>query len=820
MALSGKIQKSWGPSSHYTLECDWSATQSITGNTSTITAQMKLYSDSGWSIYSSATKSGNISVNGTNKAISSSGVNTGGGAWINLGAAQTFTVTHNSDGTGSFTLDGDFAFNVTISGTYYGDIALTASTFTLDTIPRATTLSSPNPTNWTAGNNITFNLNRNSSGFSETVKLEVQDKSNSSAWTTVNTLTGQGSSATFSFTTAQNTIIFKALNGTTSTASRLTITTYSGAGSTGSLVGSAQSYTGTVSAPAVATASAPYFNIGDTVTITLSGTKSGYTYKLQWVWPSYSPIIATGISASSYSWNTSSADSTAGGTYASNMYTKIPTATYSHGNLVCTTYYNGYQVNVPTTSSNVYAYVVNSNPTFGTGYSYADTNPNVTTKTNNNQIIVQNLSTLTVTLPTTAKASALNSATMSYYVATINGVSVQQNYSGTASVVFNMGVVNATTNQTLSVKAVDSRGFSTTTSIPVTVMSYSPPVVNTTSKRDDGFSNPSTVTLSGTYSPLVIGGITKNPLKTVKYQYKKTSDSSYGTPVNFSYSTNNTSYTASNAVINSPDGLDSTASWNVQVIVEDQFNSITKTNVVGTGVPIVFIDDVLKSVGIGKFPTNANRLELANDIQTNWIYGNVGTDLTLSPQSGNRVIVNAPKTQFAADGQPSTTNTDTGAIRITGYNNLLQIGTGNTNNDRNAFIQSRHLDNAFSTIYGTLQLNPLGGSVTANGSDIVASGSNTNGNYVKYYDGTLMCYNSVSAVAGTTLKTISGLLFPFTFVGTTPYVFLTHRSVSGKFADYYVLNPTLSDFGIVHQGVASADLTGTIINWWAIGRWK
>jgi hypothetical protein len=99
-------------------------------------------------------------------------------------------------------------------------------------------------------------------------------------------------------------------------------------------------------------------------------------------------------------------------------------------------------------------------------------------------------------------------------------------------------------------------------------------------------------------------------------------------------------------------------------------------------------------------------------------------------------------------------------------------------------------------------------------------GTNANGDYIKFDNGVLICHNTVNAIAGTTLQTISGLTFPLPFVGSTPEVQVTHRSVSGKFANWYVLNPTTTTFSIVHQGVSAADLTGTLFSWTAIGKWK
>ena len=52
MALSGTLTGS-ADNSNYKLTCEWSATQSVTNNTSTITAKVYLQAPSGWSTISS-----------------------------------------------------------------------------------------------------------------------------------------------------------------------------------------------------------------------------------------------------------------------------------------------------------------------------------------------------------------------------------------------------------------------------------------------------------------------------------------------------------------------------------------------------------------------------------------------------------------------------------------------------------------------------------------------------------------------------------------------------------------------------------------------
>jgi hypothetical protein len=40
-------------------------------------------------------------------------------------------------------------------------------------------------------------------------------------------------------------------------------------------------------------------------------------------------------------------------------------------------------------------------------------------------------------------------------------------------------------------------------------------------------------------------------------------------------------------------------------------------------------------------------------------------------------------------------------------------------------------------------------------------GTNANGDYIKFDNGVLICHNTVNAIAGTTLQTISGLTFHY-----------------------------------------------------------
>lgn len=74
-------------------------------------------------------------------------------------------------------------------------------------------------------------------------------------------------------------------------------------------------------------------------------------------------------------------------------------------------------------------------------------------------------------------------------------------------------------------------------------------------------------------------------------------------------------------------------------------------------------------------------------------------------------------------GQPSTSNTTSAVgLGIKGGNSLMTMGIGSAANDRNGWIQVRHSENSFSTTYGNLYLQKLGGT-TYTGGNFTVSGS-------------------------------------------------------------------------------------------------
>ena len=164
MALSGTITKTIN--SYFYLKITWSATQSTSTNKSTVTAKL-YFGGSGYTSAGSVQKEVSITIDGT-KYTSTSAVTKSRGQELLLMTASK-AISHNADGTKSFSMSGYAALQLTLSGTYYGTVSLDSTTFTLNTIPRASTPTISASTT-TMGNAVTIYTNRASSSFTHTLR--------------------------------------------------------------------------------------------------------------------------------------------------------------------------------------------------------------------------------------------------------------------------------------------------------------------------------------------------------------------------------------------------------------------------------------------------------------------------------------------------------------------------------------------------------------------------------------------------------------------------------------------------------------------------
>jgi len=249
LAASGTIQEAIRTG--YRLQIAWSVgSQSVANNTSSVTVKVQLVSTgSSYTINSSASKSGSLTINGTkytfNFTASLSGNQT------KTIYTKTVTVAHAANGTKTCSFSATAGINVTLSGTYYGNVTASGSG-TFNTIARASTISSVTSSVSVNGTNaVTVNITRAASSFTHTVVFSFGSYSK--------TTTGVGTSTSYAIPTSWLNAIPSATSGT----AKVTVTTYSGSTKIGSAV--SKNFTLTVPSSVVPTIS------GVTVAETISG---------------------------------------------------------------------------------------------------------------------------------------------------------------------------------------------------------------------------------------------------------------------------------------------------------------------------------------------------------------------------------------------------------------------------------------------------------------------------------------------------------------------------------------------------------------------
>lgn len=159
MASSGSFSGSIRDG-HYKLRVDWSQSKNVSANTSTVTCKLYLVND--WSLNISGRSDNTCTIDGSAQTFSSPAISSTG---THLLGTVSRTVNHASDGSKTLTISAVFQIRATLSGTYYGTITASAN-ITLDSIPRASSVSAANMTMGTAG---TITISRASSSFTHTL---------------------------------------------------------------------------------------------------------------------------------------------------------------------------------------------------------------------------------------------------------------------------------------------------------------------------------------------------------------------------------------------------------------------------------------------------------------------------------------------------------------------------------------------------------------------------------------------------------------------------------------------------------------------------
>lgn len=200
------------------LRFSWEAgTQNIANNYTPVTWKLQLISsNSSANISSSASKDYSVTVNGTTK----SGTNTVGlsGGQTKTLASGSLNITHNADGTKTFSFSFSQEFAINYGGSYIGTVSGNG-TGTLNTIPRGSVLGSISA--FTLGNAITIPITKYSSSFTDTLTISL-------GGTTVKTVSNITNGASVSFTSSELNTIYGLLPSATSGTFDFKLTTKSG----------------------------------------------------------------------------------------------------------------------------------------------------------------------------------------------------------------------------------------------------------------------------------------------------------------------------------------------------------------------------------------------------------------------------------------------------------------------------------------------------------------------------------------------------------------------------------------------------------------
>ena len=230
--------------------------------------------------------------------------------------------------------------------------------------------------------------------------------------------------------------------------------------------------------------------------------------------------------------------------------------------------------------------IVDADPTFSAAYE--DTNASTVAITTNDQQIVRNQSQLSIDV---TNLSAKKGATIRTVSAEINGTSYTGTVSGTSCTI-NVGALNVSSNTTATVTVTDSRAYSTSQTLNISVLNWELPTAIINMSRHNNFYTPTDIKVDGSFSS--VDG--KNAM-TIKIRYKKSTDSTWS------------AYTTVQDNVTQTFNLDNNYQWDVQILVSDLFGSTTYNQVLSRGMPIIYFDRLKSSVGFNCFPTHENSVE-------------------------------------------------------------------------------------------------------------------------------------------------------------------------------------------------------------------
>ena len=565
MALSGTFQNY--PVSSFGLYCEWSGVQSVTGNYTDVTLKVYL---SYYTLEVGARSDSTISINGVSETYTAPAIDDYSSGWKKkLLKTKTVRVSHNADGTKSgVVLSASWRFSGTYSGVSVGTITA-STTVTLNSIDRTA------PTVSCTVSNITANGFRISAASSATADQWFYSLDNGGSSTLFSSTAGTSASITLSNLSPNTTYYVRALarkksNQVYGESGTITVKTLGGAVllSCGSFSADAASISLSLRVTVYNAAYTNYITIknGSTTYLSLAGR----------VWSAGTAYRTITLTASERTTLLNAMASVKSFTATIELVTKSgSTQIGSASTCTCT---------IRTSQAN-------SGPSLS-GFTFADSYSTTTAITDNDQVLIQDYSRLTVTPGT---ATARNGASIVSYSAVCSGVTK----SNTTGAALSLGTIGTSGTRDITLTVTDSRGYTASVTQSVTVVPYSKPRVSSVSlRRTNDIETEMQLVFNGSISPITVDGTQKNSLLYARYRYKLTSASSYNsyTSILGSVTATSSSFSFSNLELCN---LDSESSYDFHLQIRDQLNSLTSLDlyfVVSQGTPLVALRK--KMVGI------------------------------------------------------------------------------------------------------------------------------------------------------------------------------------------------------------------------------
>ena len=579
MALSGTFQNY--PVSSFGLYCEWSGAQSVTANYTDVTLKVYL---SYYTLDVGARSDSTISINGVSETYTVPAIEDYSSGWKKkLLKTKTVRVSHNADGTKSgVALSASWRFSGTYSGVSIGTITA-STTVTLNSIDRSA------PTVSCSVSSITANGFKISASSSATADLWQYSLNGGTSWTQFSTTAGTSASVSLSTLSPNTTYSVrvrarKRTNQVYGTSSIISAKTLGGAVllSCGSFAADAASISLSLRVTVYNAAYTNYITIknGSTTYLSLAGR----------VWSAGTAYRTITLTSSERTTLLNAMANVKSFTATIELVTKSGSTQIGSAS-TCTCIIRTSQAN--------------SGPSIS-GFTFADSYSTTIAITDNDQVLIQDYSRLTVTPGT---ATARNGASIVSYSAVCSGVTK----SNTTGAALSLGTIGTSGTRDITLTVTDSRGYTASVTQSVTVVPYSKPRVSSVSlRRTNDIETEMQLVFNGSISPITVDGTQKNSLLYARYRYKLTSASSYNSYTNIlgSVTATSSSFSFSNLELCN---LDSESSYDFHLQIRDQLNSLTSLDlyfVVSQGTPLVALRK--KMVGINT-PSPETALHVVGD---------------------------------------------------------------------------------------------------------------------------------------------------------------------------------------------------------------